>query len=428
VTIGSELAPAPATFAFPYHDVSGVPVLFARMAMAIASQGTAVDVIDYPEGCMANMVRGMAGITLRSFRPGVPVRVGPGTLLVMQTVLPATIAPEFVVDPATRLLFWTLHPMNWVQAIVPLDAVRNLQARYAGFHRLFGRTLLRPLTRQLRDLALAMHARGSLAFMDGETLDATCSRLEVTIDDPLMLPVCCDVPASNAGMSRVPHDPLAIGWLGRLSDFKIHILLRTLAAASAYAAMRRRRIVFHVIGEGPEAGRIRAEEFENPYFAIEQHGVITGAALEDFLLTRVDVLAAMGASALEGGRLGVPTILLDVAYGPVPASYRFRWLYDSERYTLGRFVDRRSLEPRNESLAHMIDQVVQDAAAISMRTYDYCRRHHSIEVITAQFLRAAEAATFRWGDMNPAVRKKGLVRVAYEAVRGWRHPDAAVQP
>src|SRR5205085_11866873 len=121
------------------------------------------------------------GVRLRPFADGKPLAIGRDTLLVMQSILPATIRPELEVHPDARVFFWTLHPLNFVQAILPSDAVRHLQTRYAWFHRIFARTILRTLTRQLRAFVSSMHARRGLAFMDGETLDATTSRLEVSI-------------------------------------------------------------------------------------------------------------------------------------------------------------------------------------------------------------------------------------------------------
>ena len=421
----SEPRPAPLTFAFPYHEISGVPVLFSRMARELAANGVAVDVIDYADGYMASQLGGMEGVRLVPFTPGTPVHVGPGTQLVLQSILPATIARELKVDPATRLFFWTLHPMNLVQAVLPIDRVRDLQARHAAFHRVVGRTVQRRLTAQLRGLVQSMHAAGSIAFMDGETLDATCTRLEIDLEEPLFLPVCCSVPASNTRPDRPGGDPFAFAWLGRLGDFKIHILLRTMTEAAAYARARRRHVVFHVIGDGPEREQVRPQRFQHEYFTVEHHGVLAGAALEDFLLRRVDMLAAMGTSALEGAKLGVPTVLLDVAYGPVPSSYRFRWLYESERYTLGRFVDHRCLEPGNDSLPGMIDAVSADPRSMSSATYEYCRRNHSIETVASRFLAASRAANFRWADMDPALRQKGVVRIAYETVREWRRTPVA---
>ena len=413
------------TFFFPYHEVSGVPMLFARMAAYLAGAGTAVDVIDYADGYMARTLSGVSGVRLRPFREGTPIAVGPETLLVMQSILPATIRPELCPDGATRLLFWTLHPMNLVQSVMPFDAVRHLQTRYAGFHGFFRRTALRGLTARLRALVEAMHAGGAIAFMDGETLDLTSDRLAVSIARPLFLPVACPVPEGNRCEGRSRGGPFAMAWLGRLSDFKIHILLRTLEQASAHAARTRKPIVFHVIGDGPEARRLEDQRLTHEWFSIVRPGVLVGKALDAYLIAHVDLLAAMGTSALEGAKIGLPTILLDFSYGPVPASYRFAWLYESDRYTLGRVVDHRMLEPGNDSLARLIDAARSAPAEVSARSYRYCRDHHALAAVGRRFAETAAQASFRWSEMDPSLRRKGMIRSAYERLRSWRRLAAA---
>jgi hypothetical protein len=390
------------------------------MATYLAGTGTPVDVVDYADGYMARTLRGVTGVRVRPFSDGVAIAVSRDTLLVMQSILPATMRPELVPDADTRVFFWTLHPMNLVQALVPLDAVRHLQARYSGFHRLFGRTILRGLTAQLRSMVLAMHARRAIAFMDGETLDATSARLEVTIPDPLFLPVPTPVPDDNRCAGRMRSGPFVMAWLGRLSDFKIHILLRTLAQASEYAASIRQPIVFHVIGDGPEARRIVPDRYEHEWFTVVLTGVLVAETLDDYLVSHVDVLAAMGTSALEGAKLGLPTILLDVSYGPVPAAYRFRWLHESDRCTLGRLIDERMLDPGNDSLRRMLDEVRNNPEAQSNLAHRYCLDRHALPVVGARFADVSRGASFRWADINPALRRKGIVRTVYEQLRHVR--------
>ena len=420
-------APSPVTFLFPYREISGVPVLFSRMARRLAEMGTPVDVVDYPDGYMAGVLEGVAGVRVRPFVTGEPCRIPAGTLLVMQSILPATIATELQVAPDTRLFFWTLHPMNLVQAILPFDSVRQLQVRYPAFHRLFGNTVMRRLTKALGHLVTSMHRRGALAFMDGETLDATTSRLNIDLLDPLFLPVPCVVPEANPRRARIPGKALAFTWVGRLGDFKIHILLRTMIQASRFAAKLKQPVVFHVIGNGVDRRRIAKAHLEHDFFRIQEHGIVNGEALDTFLLERTDVLTAMGTSALEGARLGVPTLLLDVSYGPVAENYQFRWIFQSERYTLGRFLDSRCFGPGTDSLERRMEELADDPGRLSRQCFEYCRAHHSLDSVADKFTAAAARASFRWSDMNPDLRRKGAVRSIYERVRARRSAPLAPQ-
>jgi hypothetical protein len=232
--------------------------------------------------------------------------------------------------------------------------------------------------------------------------------------------VACPVPVENRCARRARSGPFGMAWLGRLSDFKIHILLRTLERASAYAARTRQAIVFHVVGDGPEEARIAGGQYEHEWFSIVRAGILVNEALDEYFVTNVDLLAAMGTSALEGARLGVPTILLDVSYGAVPASYRFRWLHESDRFTLGRLIDHRMLEPGNDSLAQIIEAARRTPAVFSALAHHYCREHHALAAVGARFVDVAAGVSFRWAEIDPALRRKGLIRSAYEQLRHWR--------
>ena len=60
---------APAlTFFFPYHEVSGCPVLFSMLARRLAATGRGpIRVVDYADGYMARVLRGVEGVELQRF-------------------------------------------------------------------------------------------------------------------------------------------------------------------------------------------------------------------------------------------------------------------------------------------------------------------------------------------------------------------------
>jgi hypothetical protein len=69
------------------------------------------------------------------------------------------------------------------------------------------------------------------------------------------------------------------------------------------------------------------------------------------------------------------------------------------------------------SLARILDQLVAEPAELSNRTFDYCRLHHSLESGVEAFLAAAGAASFRFGDIDPDLRRKSMIRRTYENLR-----------
>jgi hypothetical protein len=410
----------PLTFFFPYHEVSGVPVLFSRLATYLAVHcGCDVEVVDYADGYMARTLASDRHVRVRHFTPGTTLRVESDRLLVMQSILPATIHSELQPDPATRLLFWTLHPMNFVQTLMPVSAIRELQARRPWLTRLAGRTVLRRFTRELVSFVRGLHDAHSLVFVDGSTLRATCDSLGISIPHPQFVPTPCGISPANPTVDAPVHTPLSAAWVGRLDDFKVPMLAYTLGALATVAETLRVPIHFTVVGDGPLANQIDDGAYTGCMFSISRAGTLAPTALDRFLSSEVDLLLAMGTSALEGAKLGVPTVLLDIAYGPVRAGYVFRWLFDSTDFGLGSLMGYRPAVPGNDSLTRIVADVLRDRRALSSRTHSYCLANHSMESVATRFLAAAVEATFSYGDMAPTLRRKSVVRRGYECARQW---------
>lgn len=412
--------PASLTFFFPYREVSGVPVLFERMARQVAAaHSVRVRVVDYEDGYQARALNGAAGVEVVPFRDGAPMELSPDTVLVMQAILPATIRAELRPHPDTRVFFWTLHPLNLVQTLLPHDRFRDVQTRRIGLNRLILDTVLRGHRDVMRRVVRAMHDRGALVFMDGTTLESTTARLGLELCDPVFLPVPVGkgvLPRRTCPRSGRPPG-LSFAWLGRLADFKIHILTYTIERLSAWARTSRTPVTMHVIGDGPEAPAVGRLRVEHEHFRLMMAGVRSGAALDEYLVAHVDVLAAMGTSALEGARLGIPTVLLDVAYGPLRGDYKFKWLFEADRFSLGDMVGARSFQQGNRSLERIIEAITGAYQSVADRTYEYCMRHHALDGVAVRFLEAVRRSSFRYCDFPREALRKTLVRRTYEWVR-----------
>jgi hypothetical protein len=405
-------------FFFPYHEVSGVPVLFARMAEHIARRGVSTRVFDFPDGAMARALVDVPDVEVVPFREGEPVRLGAERVLVLQAILPYTLRTELQPDAATRLAFWTLHPMCWIPTLVPLPAARDCQARHVALNRRAMRVVAPRLRRKLDDFLVSLHTSGSLAFMDGTTFDSTVQRLGARIEDPKFMPVPCQPSARNvkSGCGPGVGGPFHMAWVGRIADFKVHVLRHTLREAVALAEQGM-EIRFSIVGDGPELASLRSQ-FQAPNaLDIRWMGTMHMDAVHRLLVEDVHLLCAMGTSALEGAGLGVPTLLLDVAYGPVSPQYGFRWIFDTSRFSLGDLVDSEGMGVGNLTLLEAVDAVRAGFEAISDISYNYTVDNHSIERIGEQFMEFVGGASFTFGQVPPYLLQKGPVRRVFEFVR-----------
>lgn len=407
------------TFFFPYKEVSGVPVLFARMARHLAEfYGREISVVDYSDGYMAQTLRNDPRVHLQEFTTGTPFSIEADTILVMQSILPYTIRRELQINSNTPMLFWTLHPLNWVPTIIPFQWARHFQGKHVALNQWVMRKLMASKRKELDQLLHNLVDKKSVLFMDGASFRSTCDRLGLTLESPSFIPVPCEVPSLRRKVTpSIGRTELSFAWLGRVGDFKTHILAYSLRKLSDYAQKTRTPMAFHIIGNGPDVHRIKQLNVEHRFFRIIWSGTLIGEPLDNYLLEHIDMLWAMGTSALEGGKLGIPSILLDLAYGPVPEGYRFRWLFESPEYGLGELIGTTNYEANNRSLEIAIESVQSNYEDLSERTYQYCMQHHSIESVAELFLDAASKASFQYGDFKPNVLERGITRKGYELLR-----------
>lgn len=403
------------TFYFPYHEVSGVPVLFSRMALYISEKcGVRTYVIDYPDGYMSQALKDTS-VGFRHFVVGEKLHVSDDTILVMQAGFPCDWPEGLVIEPACRIVYWVLHPLN----LVPAYLLRSYFVKHDLFHKMALKTILSPFTKNVKNLTVDMYKNRSLFFMDGSTFNFTTSRLGICLENPAYLPVPSDDAESNFALTRSKKQLDAINFcsIGRLCDFKVHILYHLMRRLSLYASKYRSRIVMHIIGDGPDAGLIRNCNLTNDYFSFKLLGTLSPKEVDLYLKENIDVVAAMGTSALESARLGIPTILLDFTYSPLEDDYIFKWIFEQSEYSLGDIITRNHCQRGNLSIDILIEQLKKQYEAVSESTYQYFINNHSLLSVTDKILSAIENSAFKHGDINNKLLRKSKVALCYELAK-----------
>lgn len=276
------------------------------------------------------------------------------------------------------------------------------------------------IRKELRKLVCSMIMKKALIFPDGSTYNYTLQSLGLPIGMPFFVPVPTGKISENRKKqirNRNLCKELSFGWLGRISDFKMPTLMYTVKKLSQYAVKKRFPITMHIIGDGSGKVRLKKMNAENEYFQIHYVGTLTGRFRDKYLVDKVDVLAAMGTSALDGARLGIPTLLLDIAYSNVSDGYIYRWIFDVRDFSMGEILNNSHFEKGNDSLESAICSAKNEYMEISAKSFEYCMRNHSISSVCGKFINALEEASFYYGDFSPAILKKGFIRKSYEFMR-----------
>ncbi len=411
-------------FYFPYRGVGGVPTLFLRLARALRWQYQ-IYLADYADGYMASHLPDGVHLIAVDQNPQFP----PVATYVFQAFLPWRFPFLHAVGADAKFLFWTLHPKNFDPSIF------NDQHRHralAGFAAIMNQ-LAAPRKAALSAFLRFLIDRRAVIYQDRESIRSTQEMLGMRIDAPRFLPVPLEATALRKN-NLTPNTPLCCAWVGRLCDFKYPILLHLIERLRGVAAAVR-PVHLLVVGDGEFAPAVAeaARLSQGEAYRIELLGNVNEAELSSLLVERVDFLFAMGTSALEGARLGIPVLLTDYSYAQITGLYRFDFLFNNTGYCLGEQIGATHIEPCS-SLENTLARGVEQYAALAQASYDYWHDHFSLDSVLAGFEAAladsiatfgeAEAAGFFrpdfWGKLLRSISVALRPGLARDSV-GFRH-------
>ncbi|MCA6459663.1 MAG: hypothetical protein IM598_06860 [Chitinophagaceae bacterium] len=406
------------TFFFPYPYISGIPVLFSNVANFLTKQTTLeVNIIDYKGGALirsCNFCKQLRFIEFRDFEPCV---LDFDTCLVLQAGIPYKLRNELVIGKEVKIIQWAAHEFNLVPFISKFNYFRKLQEQYVWIYSLFC-FFNRNKYQMLSDWTAKMIDRGAIVFMTQCIYEITQGYLK--FPDSLNITY---VPNLGDGIttydenlirqkSEEVKETLELAWVGRIADFKIHILNYSILSLSRLALQKRRKIHFHIIGEG-EFMHLLELHCEHEFFKITCVGKLEKSAVDIYLKEKIHCLFSMGTSALDGARIGLPVVLLDQSYLPIKKDYTFRYLQNATGYDLGHPVTKQDFEPNNNSLTEIIDEVVYRYQAVSNDCLIYYNQNHQIGTVVKKLLKQFEDSFYRIEEVPEPLLKQGMFRKCY---------------
>ncbi len=393
-------------FVFPYRGVGGISLLFLRLAHAIAENHRYKCVlVDYSDGYMATRANTNL-VDVLHYYDDKKVVISGNSIVLFQSMTPWSIFPGLSISTEVRVLFWNCHPLNLA---LTLPGLRNFDATSSGKVLNFSQLVLPSYLKQLRKFTKHLICGNGLIFMDKENLVSTEINTGIKVENPVYVPI----PAVNNHMrislnSATNGNPIIhLCWVGRIVDFKYFILKRLLDDLAILADISPCQFLMTIVGDGSHLQQLKIHSCCITNYEIKFVNHLEESELNKFLIQDVDLLCAMGTSALEGAKLGVPTILLDLAYGDVPETYTYRWLFQRDGSTLGETL--RSFSPdgcSHKSLSLLITELHHHEQIISQKTYSYFIKNHSMEVVIDKLLAALDNSTCLWGEL----KSKGFLR------------------
>jgi len=377
---------------FPYMKVGGVSLLFLRLAKVLREENN-VYIVDFADGYMGS--RTPEGVHFIDFKR---VQSYPeNAIVIIQSAIPWTFPDADKFNPNTRILFWNLHPNNLYPYIFSTFSTNSTK-------RFFSRLLLPLSILRKRKLAMSIEyliSKNSLSFMDKENYTKT-QEYYPNLNIPMQL-----LPVMTEQVEKIdlvgPRDPLRCCWVGRIADFKVYVLehlLKRLNEESTFAG----RIVFTVIGQGDYINWLKEAVSRFRNIDIVYIDELSPEHLGEYYKSKVDVLFAMGTSAIEGASRGIPTFLLDYSYGYINRTYKFSYIYSADGYCLGREIDD-SMYEAESTLGEKLKALGSDFQNISQACYDYWLGNFSPEAVKDKFLSCIDDSGATIGEM----RTKGFL-------------------
>ena len=380
---------SPLIFYFPYRGTGGVPVLFLRLAQLLRGEYD-VYLVDHRDGAMGARVP--LGVTLLDIDARTPFP--DGGVLVVQSLLPWNLAAADRLGPRTRVLLWNLHPYNLYPYLFS-DYGASVAKRAVA-------RLVNPLSalrvRKMRHVVSYLTRHHALVFMDEENRTRTQAFFPGLPIEGRYLPVLSDAPAERH--LRPAGGPLRCGWIGRLVDFKAHILSHLMARLDA-AVTAVGPITLTVIGDGAHRERLQQEAAALTRLSVTFVPPVPVEQLGRLVDAEIDVLFAMGTSALDGASRGIPTFLVDYSFRPIEGLYRFRLIQESRGFSLGNLVTETSFEATS-SLEESLRAVRRDYAALASAGVEYWRAHHSPDAVAGRFRECVAGTSATVGEMRAA--------------------------
>ena len=387
-------------FCFPFRGVGGVPILFLRVAEHIAAAGLAkCYLIDYVDGYMA-INRDPSITELIEYNDISKVHIPKNSSIVFQSITPWSMFPNLDIHASAKVLFWNCHPLNLIPS---LPGFRTVTSRDTMFSKLVLNTVLINFTKKVREFLTYLLDKNAIVFMDGTNLQVTCDFLDISIKNPNFLPIPVK-PLSNNNFSRskIGDGVIRFIWVGRIVDFKYYPLKRFLKDLSEIATKSETKFELIIVGDGEYIDSLRKEALKPKYKLLNITFIkyIDYKNLDAFIMKNADILIGMGTSALEGAKLGVPTLLFDFSYIDILGAYKYRWVHESNNFNLAEMIGMKNSNLSGDTLREKVDEFQTYHDQISLKDFEYYLENHEISAVVSKLINFLDKTKCEYGKLK----------------------------
>lgn len=268
-------------FYFPWREISGGPVYLTNLAASLSkNQRFRVSFVDYPDGASANLLKSIETVELITVsEDNYSLNLDSEVTLVLP-IYWAHWMPKL--PSGSKVLF-----VNWHKLSIPV-----LKQSSSGSSAEIKRFLKLNYDKKSTIFCDLSHFLGQYPNEPREFAH--------------IVPISIGIKSKKARPQIVSDSSITIGILGRLSPDKITSVINLLSNLETYETKKEK--VLHIIGDGPSRSMIDSRLY--PDVRIVFAGEIPYSELDEYLISNVDAVFAMGTSCLEAAALALPTIIV----------------------------------------------------------------------------------------------------------------------
>jgi len=267
-----------------------------------------------------------------------------------------------------KVLFWEVY-YPWIEKFI---SIRTIPFRI----------LAKKIEIQILSILIK---KNGMVFIDQMGIDAVSKRLNVSIKDSF-LPIPVKVSPVNRYLllDTKPNESFNISYVCRAVDWKLYPIIKFIKDIQGVSINR--NIKFHIVTDDILKLNVFFKKngvFEDRILFFKNLNEIE---LEDLIL-KSHLHIGMGTSALDGAKLGIPSILIDASNNEFPSNYLYRWIYETKYFDLGRFVQIKNFKNRNShNLDSIFNQLLSNNNEVSEKCYNYVLNNYNVKNITESII------------------------------------------
>jgi hypothetical protein len=269
---------------------------------------------------------------------------------------------------SSKLLFWNVFPTS----------LATLNVYHKVNFKLLNKILIKYLLKN-----------GGIAFMDKSGFDDLRQKGYKIPDEVgyLQIPIS-EINTVNTYIKKSrTKEHFNFTYVGRAVDWKIHPFIKVLKDFNNLEPEKTNKLCFTIITDSIPVFK-SAVDNERMSLSVKFLENLSLTDLNKYLNENSDLHFAMGTAAIDASKYGIPTVLIDASYSKLPDYYRYRWIFESEKYCLGyifRDGDQCAGNKTIEDILSIFDSY-EKSAEISQKCYYYTKENHDLKVVAKKLI------------------------------------------